>query len=237
MWIMADVSGSTNTAYDTGTTWGYENAGIQGFVNARSGIGVGMIFAPDATNAVSCCTDTDCGALGTCSGAVPYTAGICLIYGTCGGTNGCTPSSYAPPAVPLTILPDTSNVIATAIANHGPGGGSMGTGALDGLRQNAINAYRSGGKTVLVMLADGDPNGCTSDSWASVGAMAQTAATGIPPLPTYIVSLGVAPSAAVQSAAQMGGTTALTVPAGLTLAQATAEMTNVLDTIASDACK
>lgn len=235
MWIVADVSGSTGTAYDTGTKWDLEKAGIQGFVNSKTGIGVGMIFAPGGSG-TSCCVDADCASVGgTCAGSLIYLPSppVCLVYGTCGG---CAGTSYVPADVPLTLLPDTGGVIAAALNAHGAAGTSVATGPLDGARQSAISSYNFGGRTVLVLIADGDPSAC-SDSWTSVGSMIQTAATGTPPLPTFIITLGWDPSAAVLAAAQMAGTTPIAIPSNLTLAGATNAMTNALHQIASTACQ
>lgn len=236
MWLVVDQSGSTNTAYDVGTTWDYEKSGIQTFVSSKTAIGVGMVFAPTPVTNTGCCVNTDC-LSGACTAPTIFN-GVCLLPGTCAGTlTYCDVPSYVPPAVPLTLLPDTGGVIAAAFGTRTSGGGSPDAAALEGARQNAVAsaAGNPSGRTVLVLMADGDPTGCADNTWPPVATVAANALGGTPSIRTYVVTLGYDP-ATVQGVATAGGTTAIGIPPGLTLAGAASAVTAALTQIASDAC-
>jgi Mg-chelatase subunit ChlD len=103
-----------------------------------------------------CFADLDCEPQGTCV-APPAT-------GLCPGEMSCDASAYEEPAVPLTILPDTTNVLADSLAAHAPDmfGRTPTQVALRGAYQRVAEWQTEdpGTRSVLVLATDGAPVGC-----------------------------------------------------------------------------
>jgi hypothetical protein len=101
-------------------------------------------------------------------------------------TDECNVNAYASPLVPVTALP--SNVFAQAINAVSPAGETPTQPALQGALQYASQelSQNPGARVAVVLVTDGEPNGCNS----SVPNVASTAAASAPGIPTYVIGIG-----------------------------------------------
>jgi hypothetical protein len=227
-------------AFDTGTRWEVFRSGVQGFATTATRTAAGIVMFPKAGTGApaSCCVDADCGAFGPCTFLIPgFTCPT--LPGTCAGAAGCQASSYDAVDVPLTPLPDASNVFATFLASVAPAGGSPLAPALERMRLRAIasaNANPSN-RTAMVLVTDGAPGGCTpGNTIPDVANVAAAALAGSPSIKTYVVTIGIDPTT-MDPVAAAGGTTIFGTPTTATLGPATDYVRNSLLQIAADACK
>jgi hypothetical protein len=101
-------------------------------------------------------------------------------------TDECDVDAYAAPLVPITALP--SSVFAQAINAVSPAGETPTQPALQGALQYASQelAQNAGARVAVVLVTDGEPNGCSS----TVPNVASTAAASAPGIPTYVIGIG-----------------------------------------------
>jgi hypothetical protein len=101
-------------------------------------------------------------------------------------TDECNVNAYASPLVPITPLP--SSVFAQAIDAISPTGETPTQPALQGALQYASQelSQNPGARVAVVLVTDGEPNGCSS----SVPNVASTAAASAPGIPTYVIGIG-----------------------------------------------
>lgn len=99
----------------------------------------------------------------------------------------CNVAAYAAPLVPITPLPN-STLFAAAIDAISPTGETPTQPALQGALEYAAQQLTGnpGAKVAVVLVTDGEPNGCGS-SVPNVAATAQDAGAAIP---TYVIGIG-----------------------------------------------
>jgi len=240
LWIALDQSGSTANGFDVGSRWEVIRGGVQGFATTTTRAAAGIVVFPKAGAGVpaSCCVDADCGAFGPCTFLVP--GFFCpSLPGTCSGASGCQPSSYDAVDVPLTPLPDTSNVFAIFLASVSPAGGSPLAPALERMRIRAMASATANpsNRTAMVLVTDGAPGGCSpGNTIPDVANVAAAALAGSPSIKTYVVTVGVDPST-MAPVATAGGTAIFGTPTTATLAEATNYVRDSLLQVSVDACK
>ena len=100
--------------------------------------------------------------------------------------SSCNSGDYQKPEVPLAALP--SPAFASSISMHSPGGNTPTLPALKGAIDYAKTtaAAKPGEKVAVVLVTDGDPNGCNS----TVSNVAAEAATVAATIPTYVIGVG-----------------------------------------------
>lgn len=130
----------------------------------------------------TCITNTDCGPSGICF------AGTCLG----GAGDSCTAADYQVPVVAFGPASSTANAIRTALAGKSPNGSSTPPPGLQGVLTYAKQwaASNPTHKVVVVAIADGAPNVCSSTSMLSdLEPIATTYSTGTPKVSTYVIGL------------------------------------------------
>jgi hypothetical protein len=139
----------------------------------------------------------------------------------------CNRATYATPAIAMTAVPAAS--FGTAINGVSPGGNTPTLPALQGAiayAQQVKAGITDGGKVAVVLVTDGDPNGCNSTVQNVHDAAAAVAAT----IPTYVIGIGPSVTNLAQMAAG-GGTTPIQVNTS-SPAQVTADLEKALGQIA-----
>jgi hypothetical protein len=124
------------------------------------------------------------------------------------GDTYCTTADYAFPVVPIGTLPGVAPSIVRAISLQQLANGTPTAPALDGAHVYARSrqAGQPSHTAAVVLVTDGFPRGCASNTVASTSAVAASAVAGIPPVKTYV--LGVGPNLInLNAIAQAGGTT------------------------------
>lgn len=192
MYIMMDQSGSMADPTGTGLTkWKSIAKAISGFVAdpSTAGIGVGIQYFPQS---------------GVGSG----------FFG--GSKDSCTVSDYAKPEVEIAPLPENSTAVAASIAKHGPGGSTPTSAALQGAIDYAkSHAASNPTHTVIVVLAtDGIPSECMPMDIPGIAAIAAKAASGTPPIRTFVIGVGAALKALGAIASSGGSGAAFVVDEG-----------------------
>jgi hypothetical protein len=123
----------------------------------------------------------------------------------------CTAADYSMPNVPVDMLPGMNGMhamsLVTAVQGRMRQGGTPTAPALTGAIQAARMwqmAHPERSISVL-LLTDGEPQGCNQRGVTQAAAAAQAGTTGMPPIKTYV--LGVGPSTGpLDQIAQSGGT-------------------------------
>jgi hypothetical protein len=102
--------------------------------------------------------------------------------------NGCN-GNYQTPIVGVTALPDTAGVLANALGANGPNPnfGTPTTPALAGSIAFAKTVEATGKKVAVVLVTDGQPQGCNNNS---VNDAANAAGAGLPGVRTYVIGIG-----------------------------------------------
>jgi hypothetical protein len=131
----------------------------------------------------------------------------------------CNVDDYTKQAVAFTALPDAAPFTAAVTKVGTPAGATPTLPALTGALTYASSqrmADTSGAVYAVVLVTDGDPNGCPDDSVQNVAKYASTYATAKNPLLTYVVGIGVDASEQqhLTAIATGGGTTAIGVTVG-----------------------
>ena len=216
--LLLDQSGSMSASVGGQTVWNMVTGALDQFVSSpdSSGLGVGLQYFPlpssacqacgggnqcpagqlpvtDQNNTCCCMTNTGTGCA-QMDGTPCTTQGICFT-GTCwtGFFDAtCNANDYAALDVPIDLLPGNAMAITTSIANHGPTGLTPTAPALQG----AISAAQQRAAafpdhTVAVVLAsDGSPTECNPQIISDIANIAANAATGTPPVLTFVIGIG-----------------------------------------------
>jgi Mg-chelatase subunit ChlD len=132
----------------------------------------------------------------------------------------CSTSVYENPEVALTDLPNTTT-LASSFAAHDPGGSTPTLPALTGALAHAatVATAHPGEATAVVLVTDGDPDGCGSEVQNTADAALAAAAT----TKTYVIGVGASLTALDQIAASGGTQKAILVNA-TNAAQANTEL-------------
>ncbi len=190
IFIMMDQSGSmlddvTGPNGTMGVKWDFLKQAFTTFVQdpASAGIGVGIQYFP-----IPNVDDSSCDA----------------------GTYAVTNDPNAPPSgvgVGIAPLPGNATAIVNSLNAHMPGGQTPTVPALAGALQYAKNwaTQNPSHKVVVVLATDGSPHGCTNNTVDTAATVAQIAAAGAPPIPTYVIGIGDSLSS-LNEIADAGGT-------------------------------
>ncbi|MBX3188696.1 MAG: VWA domain-containing protein [Labilithrix sp.] len=118
----------------------------------------------------------------------PQSAGISATLTFFPSGSSCNTSDYNAPQVALTKLPSAS--FGTALDSQSPNGGTPTRPALEG----AINTAQTvaagpgkDGKVAIVLVTDGQPEGCSNNNVNSIRDLASSVASTIP---TYVIGVG-----------------------------------------------
>ncbi len=199
IFIMMDQSGSmtdevTGPNGTMGMKWDFLKQAFTSFVEdpASAGIGIGIQYFP-----IPNIDDSSCDA----------------------GTYAVPNDPNAPQSgvgVAIALLPGNATAIVNSLSAHTPGGQTPTVAALSGALQYAEGwaAQNPTHKVMVVFATDGDPHGCTNNTVGVAAAVAQMAATGVPPVPTYVIGVGDSLKSLNQIADAGGTTAALIVSTG-----------------------
>ena len=165
MYIMMDQSGSMGDPTGTGASkWDAIAQAISAFANDANstGIGVGIQYFPIVKGGLFSSKDS------------------------------CTASDYAKPEIAIAPLPGNANAIIASVANHGPGGSTPTSAALQGA-VNYAKSFAAANPThtvVVVFATDGEPTECKPQDITSIAAIAAGAAANAPKVMTFVVGVG-----------------------------------------------
>lgn len=104
-------------------------------------------------------------------------------------STGCdSVASYQTPLVAATALPDTTGILASTLSSNGPDPNfnTPTDTALQGAVAYAQSLQATGKKTAVVLVTDGDPQGCSAD----VPKSAAAAGAALPGIRTYVIGVG-----------------------------------------------
>ena len=200
MFIAYDTSGSMNDQVAGSTRMDVVRNALIDFLNdpESAGIGVGIDYFPevDPNAPTSCTTNADCntatGNYGNCLSLIPFVNLVGCPFQPCACTGGdvCSVSVYSDPAVPITLPPDPAPVIASLRAKT-TGGFTPLRWALEGAHTYAASwaAEHPERKVVVVLVGDGEPQGCTANTIADAENVARAAVSGHN-IATFVVGVG-----------------------------------------------
>ncbi len=161
---------------------------------------------PSGTIPTSCATDGTCGMYGPC------------LSNLCAGANSpdtsCDPADYVVPAVGLGRLDDVRQAIIDSLLAKTPNGSSTPTQpALTGVLSYASTWAQAhpDDQTIVIFITDGEPTNCSVNTITGAASAAGAAASGYPPVLTYVIALGTTNPQLTQIAAAGGTTGAHTV--------------------------
>jgi hypothetical protein len=160
-------------------------------------------ITPCQTNADCTRGQGTCVRLGVCSSGYCAPAGnqylcsnnasdTCMaIAGYCHNRDRCDAASYATPAVEVAPLPGAANALIASLNAHMPDGLTPTAGALSGAVMHAQALARANPthKVVVLLATDGLPSECATSDIAGVAAIASTALSGVPSIPTYVIGV------------------------------------------------
>jgi hypothetical protein len=146
--------------------------------------------------------------------------------------DSCNASAYQNMIVPVTALPDKTGALIGALNANGPDPNfnTPTEPALQGAIAFAKTLKASGKKTAVVLVTDGEPQGCSS----SAGGSATEAGKGLPDIKTYVIGVGDSLTQLNQIAAG-GGTTKAVLISTASPSQITTDFVNALGQIRSQA--
>jgi hypothetical protein len=147
----------------------------------------------------------------------------------------CAPESYVTPAVAMLPLPDATAFSAAigAVTPGGVGGGTPTLPAAKGavkLAQNVLAAHAPDGKVAIVLVTDGEPDGCNSTPANVAEELAKVKAT----IPTYVIGVG-SETTNLDTIATGGGTAPATIIQTSNPAQTAQDFTKALQQIKQQA--
>ncbi len=144
-----------------------------------------------------------------------------------GGGDQCAQSDYSTPAVAMRTLPDSTNFSA-AMNAVSPGGATPTLPAVQGSLQYAqkVALQHPGSSTAIVLVTDGDPNGCNSTVQSVSAAAANAKKAGIP-----VFVIGIGNVASLDAIALAGGTTKATIVSNNNAAQTAVDFQKALNAI------
>jgi hypothetical protein len=201
MFFVFDVSGSMNRTVTGGTRWTVVRQALVDFLGhpESAGIGSGITYFPQVIPGAptACRSNSECVAgaddYGPCVGGF---FGICDAFGvaicSCEKSDVCYVEAYSTPSVPITLPATPQPVIDSLMTRPDPNGGTPLRPALEGGHAYAASwaAQNPGRKTVLVLVGDGEPTGCSNNNIAASEAIAQAALAGPHQIPTFVIGIG-----------------------------------------------
>ena len=162
---------------------------------------------PKASSGTVCKATSDCPAGQSCvlfgycallqNACVPA-GGVCPLGdpcepfpGNCRARDKCDVPTYATAAVPIATLPGAAPALAASLNAHKPDGLTPTGPALSGAIQAAQARTRAnpGHKVAILLVTDGLPTECTPLDVPGIAALARTAATGTPAIPTFVIGV------------------------------------------------
>lgn len=215
LYFLVDSSGSMAEGAGGGATkWEVMSGALIDFLGApeNSGVGVGVGYFPENV-------------LPTCAAGSPDCLCIPVIdvcFANVGGS--CTAVDYATPAVPLSLPPAPSDVIASIGARQ-LAGGTPTRAALEGTYAYLETWARQnpGRKLATIVATDGEPTGCVGNSPEEAARLAARALAGPSPVETFVIGVG-GSLADLDQVARAGGTSsAFLIDAAQNLAEGFAE--------------
>jgi hypothetical protein len=186
-----------NDAAPVGITDGGANGSCASTVVEAQNLPLMLVFMFDRSGSMSDLESSDGGPKqskwAACSAGLdaffadPASAGISASLQFFMGPDECNVDAYATPQVPMTSLPN-STVFANAIAATMPNGETPTVPALEGALKYAAATQKGnpGAKVAVVLVTDGEPNGCNS----SIPDAADAATGAASSTPTYVVGIG-----------------------------------------------
>jgi hypothetical protein len=165
LFVMLDQSGSMVL---TGDRWSWVTSALRTFSQSpeAQGLGVGIGYFP------------------------AHPAGMPPVDPTSPGS--CNPSDYARPDVPIGVLPAAALTIVESLGRRTPAGGTPMLPALQGAIMYASQwrFAHPGSNTLVVLITDGEPQGCTGNDLAAVTRAAAMGAAANPPILTHVIDVG-----------------------------------------------
>jgi hypothetical protein len=200
--------------------WDAVREGLLGFAASSNTDGLSLAIrsfpaAPTATIPTTCTSDVDCGLYGPC---LPGASGCAGSYSP---NASCDPLDYAP-ELPFATLPDAFPTIESTVQGLTADGDSTPTTpALEGAATHAEGFSPTPDALAdLVLLTDGEPIGCTTNSVAFAAAIASDALASPRPIRTFVIAVGADPAMAEEIASAGGTAPASMVSPGPDAAQA-----------------
>ncbi len=146
--------------------------------------------------------------------------------------NQCTVSNYESPLVAMTALPDAAGALGKSLDANGPDPNAQTptVPAVTGAITQAKAVQASGKKVAVVLVTDGEPNGCNS----TVQGSATAAGTGLPAIRTYVIGVG-SQLANLNQIAVGGGTTKAVLLSDANPTQLTTDLVTALGEIRKQA--
>jgi hypothetical protein len=146
--------------------------------------------------------------------------------------DACNVGGYSSPLVALTALPDTAGALGKSLDANGPSKdfNTPTVPALKGAVAQAQQLRAQGKKVAVVLVTDGEPNGCSSN----VASSATAAGTGLPDVRTYVIGVG-DQLANLNSIALGGGSTKAVLISDANPAQITTDLVAALGEIRKQA--
>ncbi len=167
----------------TGVTTFLAESGSDGFV-------VGLQYFPVPPRGpipFACSRDAECGAYGPCG------VGTNVCAGSYSPGTSCMTADYATPAVGFAELPGgASALLASYAAATATGEGTPLQPALEGVMP-AVRAAAAAGRAsplALVIITDGEPDGCTFNTVAGAAVTVAAAFAATPSVATHVIGLG-----------------------------------------------
>ncbi len=203
LFIMLDQSTSmSDSVSGGGTKWSTVTSALSTFVQqpGLDGVSVGIQYfgVPPGSNATctaaTCTGNSDCGAAacGPCLNlAGTPNGGVCLGFFTSGGSDSCSATDYAMPAVEIAPLPGAASALVASIGAHSPTTSTPTSAALQGAvdHSKAWAQSHPGDAVVAVLATDGDPSECDT-SLPDINAIAAGALAGTPSVLTFVIGVG-----------------------------------------------
>jgi hypothetical protein len=188
MMLLQDRSASM-----TGSAWWDDvEAGVTTFLaeTGSTGLVVGLQYfpvRPAGAIPYACARDVECGAYGPCL------VGMNVCAGSYSPGTSCMPADYATPAVDFVELPGgESSLLDSYAAATATGEATPLQPALEAVLpfvRAAVAAERIPPAS-LVLITDGEPTGCTSNTVAGAAAAAAAALAATPSIATHVIGLG-----------------------------------------------
>jgi hypothetical protein len=168
---------------------------------------------PKTTSGTSCTANADCKGGETCqevgfcaalstltniaycvpAGTTCFPLGDACVgfVGNCHARDKCDIPTYATPAVPIATLPGAAAALTASLKAHVPDGLTPTGPALSGALQTAKARATAnpGHKVAVLLVTDGLPTECTPVAVPDIAALAKTAATGTPAIPTFVIGV------------------------------------------------
>jgi hypothetical protein len=197
--------------------------------SGASSVGVDLVFMFDRSASMNESSKwTSCKAGLEAFFADPSSKGLSASMAFFSQPDVCNVAAYAAPAASMRLLPDATSFSARLDAIT-PAGDTPTLPALQGAIQYAKEVQASakpGEKVVIVLVTDGDPNGCGSTPDNVAAAAAAVAST----IPTYVI--GVGPDAVkLDTIAKGGGTGSAIMIATSAPSQITSDLEKALGSI------